>query len=147
MSFCLEVHKKLKSGKKLSEFTSDDWKDVGIETALGGGKGAIRGATIYGMTNFSATPAAVASALVTATFGIVSQASLLRQGKISNEDFIINSEIVCLDVSVSAISSMMGQIIIPIPVLGAIIGNATGMFMYGIAKNNLSKKEIGRAHV
>lgn len=141
MSFCLEVHKKLKSGKKLSEFTSDDWKDVGIETALGGGKGAIRGATIYGMTNFSATPAAVASALVTATFGIVSQASLLRQGKISNEDFIINSEIVCLDVSVSAISSMMGQIIIPIPVLGAIIGNATGMFMYGIAKNNLSKKE------
>ena len=141
ISFCLEVHKKIKSGKKISEFTSDDWKEVGIETASGGGKGAIRGSAIYSMTNFTATPAAVASALVTATFGIASQASLLNQGKISNDDFIANSEIICLDVTVSAISSIMGQVIIPIPILGAIIGNATGMFMYGIAKNNLSKKE------
>ena len=141
MSFCLGVHGKLKSGKKLSEFTSDDWKDVGLDTVAGGGKGAVRGASIYALTNFTATPAAVASALVTATFGIAAQARLLQQGKISNEDFIINSEVVCLDVSVSAISSLMGQVMIPIPVLGAVIGNAAGMFMYGIAKNNLSKQE------
>lgn len=141
MSFCLGVATKLKSGKKLSEFTTDDWKDIGIDTAAGSGKGAIRGASIYTLTNFTATPAAVASAFVTATFGVTAQARLLQQGKISNEDFIINSEVVCLDVTVSAISSLMGQVIIPIPVLGAVIGNATGMFMYGIAKNNLSKKE------
>jgi len=141
MSFCLGVAKKLKSGKKLSEFTSDDWKDIGIDTATGGGKGAIRGASIYGLTNFTATPAAVASALVTAAFGVTAQARLLQQGKISNEDFLINSEVVCLDVTVSAISSLMGQVMIPIPVLGAVIGNATGMFMYGIAKNNLATQE------
>ena len=141
MSFCLSVSKKLKSGKKIAEFTAEDWKDVGIDTAVGGGKGAIRGASIYGLTNFTATPAAVASALVTATFGVVGQARLLHQGKISTEDFIINSEIVCLDVTISAISSLIGQVMIPVPVLGAVIGNAVGMFMYGIAKNNLSLKE------
>ena len=141
ISFCLSVHKKLKSGKKISQFTAEDWQDVGIDTAAGGGKGAVRGAGIYGLTNFTATPAAVASALVTATFGVVSQARLLHQGKISNEDFIINSEIVCLDVTISAISSLMGQVMIPIPILGAVIGNVTGMFMYGIAKNNLSQRE------
>lgn len=141
MSFCLGVAMKLKSGKKLSDFTLKDWKDVGIETAVGGGKGAIRGAGIYTLTNFTATPAAVASALVTATFGVAAQARLLRQGKISNEDFIVNSEVVCLDVTVSAISSLLGQIVIPMPVLGAVIGNAVGMFMYGIAKDNLSKYE------
>lgn len=141
MSFCLGVATKLNSGKKLSEFTSDDWKDIGIDTAVGSGKGGVRGASIYTLTNFTATPAAVASALVTATFGITAQARLLRQGKISNEDFIINSEVVCLDVTVSAISSLMGQVIIPIPILGAVIGNASGMFMYGIAKNSLSKQE------
>ena len=141
MSFCLGVAQKLKSGKKISEFTAEDWKDIGIDTAAGGGKGAIRGASIYGLTNFTATPAAVASALVTAAFGVTAQARLLQQGKISKEDFIINSEVVCLDVSVSAISSLMGQVMIPVPVLGAVIGNAVGMFMYGIAKNNLSQQE------
>lgn len=141
MSFCLSVAKKLKSGKKLSEFTKNDWKDIGLDTAIGSGKGAIRGASIYTLTNFTATPAAVASALVTATFGVTAQAKLLQQGKISNEDFIINSEVICLDVSMSAISSLMGQVIIPIPVLGAVIGNAAGMFMYGIAKDNLTEQE------
>lgn len=141
MSFSLGVAQKLKSGKKLSEFTSDDWKDVGLDTAVGGGIGAVRGASIYGLTNFTATPAAVASALVTATFAIAAQARLLQQGKISNEDFITNSEVVCLDVSISAIASLLGQVMIPLPVLGAVIGNAVGMFMYGIAKNNLSKQE------
>lgn len=141
MVFCLGVYEKLKSGKKLWAFTSDDWKDLGLDTAAGGGKGAIRGAGIYALTNFTQTPAAVASSLVTASFGIVAQARLLKEGKISNEDFLINSEVVCLDVSVSAISSLMGQVLLPIPVLGAVIGNAVGMFMYGIAKENLSKEE------
>jgi len=141
MSFCLNVAKKLKSGKKLNDFTEQDWKDVGIETAKGTGKGTIRGASIYTLTNFTATPAAVASALVTASFGMTSQAYLLRQGKITSEEFIENSEIVCLDVTVSAVASLMGQVIIPIPVLGAVIGNAVGMFMYGIAKDNLSRQE------
>lgn len=96
---------------------------------------------MYGLTNFTATPAAVASALVTAAFGIISQAQLLHNETISTEDFIINSEVVCLDVAASAVSSLLGQVIIPIPVLGAIIGNAVGMFMYGLAKDFLSKHE------
>ena len=141
MIFCLGVAKKLKSGKKLNEFNEQDWKDIGIDAAKGTGKGAIRGASIYTLTNFTATPAAVASALVTASFGMATQAWLLRQGKITSEEFIENSEVVCLDVTVSAIASVTGQILIPIPVLGAVIGNAVGMFMYGIAKNNLSKQE------
>lgn len=141
MSFCLGVHKKRKSGKKLSDFTAKDWKDIGIDTAAGTGKGAIRGASVYGLSNFTATPAAVASALVTASFGIAAQARLLQQGNISEEDFLVNSEVLCLDVSVSAVSSLLGQVLIPVPVLGALVGNATGMFMYGIAKDNLSYQE------
>lgn len=141
MSFYLNVTKKLKSGKKLHDFTAKDWKDVCLGTAIGTGKGAIRGASVYGLTNFTATPAAVASALVTAAFGIISQAQLLHNETISTEDFIINSEVVCLDVAASAVSSLLGQVIIPIPVLGAIIGNAVGMFMYGLAKDFLSKHE------
>ncbi|MDR1194161.1 MAG: hypothetical protein LBK98_08385 [Peptococcaceae bacterium] len=141
MGFCLGVAKKLNSGKKLNEFTEQDLKDIGIDTAKGTAKGAIRGASVYGLTNFTATPAAVASSFVTAVFGVAGQALSLRQGKISNEDFIVNSEVVCLDVTVSAIASVMGQALIPVPVLGALMGNAVGMFMYEIGKNNLSERE------
>lgn len=141
MTFCLGIAKKRKQGKCLAEFTAEDWHEVGIDTAAGTVQGGIRGGAIYAMTNFTATPAAVANALVTASFGVVAQAYQLRQGNITSEDFIVNSEVLCLDVSVSAVASLLGQTLIPVPVLGAIIGNVAGMFMYQIAKDHLSAKE------
>ena len=141
MAFCLGIMKKRKKGKHLAEFTEEDWKEVGIDTAKGTAKGGIRGTAIYAMTNFTVTPAAVANALVTAAFGVAAQAYQLQQGNITQEDFIVNSEVICLDVSVSAAASLLGQTLIPVPALGAIIGNVAGMFMYQIAKDHLSEKE------
>lgn len=143
VSFCLGVAQKLKSGKKLNEFTAKDWEDLGFDTASGAVKGGIRGGAVYALTNFTATPAAVANSLVTAAYGVVGQAMQLRQGNISEEDFLVNSQAVCLDVSISAIASVMGTALIPIPVLGAVIGNAVGMFVYGLTKDVLSEKEQG----
>ena len=141
MTFCLGIWKKRKQGKHLSEFTAEDWKEVGIDTTKGTIQGAIRGGAVYAMTNFTATPAAVANAFVTAAFGVTGQGLKFQRGEISAEEFVENSEILCLDVSISAVSSMLGQVAIPIPVLGAMIGNVAGMFMYQIAKDNLSEKE------
>jgi len=140
-AFCIAVYKKLKAGKKISEFTAEDWKELGVDTAKGAGTGGIRGAAIYGMTNFTATPAAIASACVTAAIGMAAQSQKLRAGEITEDDFVNSSEVLCLDVSVSAVASLIGQTVIPIPVLGAVIGNVAGMFMYGIAKDHLSEKE------
>ncbi len=121
--------------KKFSEFTSDDWKEIGVDSGKGTIKGGIRGGAIYVLTNFTATPANVASAYVTAAFGVAEQVKQLEAGSISEEDFVINCETVCLDVTVSAISSAAGQVIIPIPVLGAVIGNIAGEFVYELCKN------------
>ena len=141
MAFCLGIVEKRKQGKRLAEFTAEDWQEVGIDTAKGTALGGIRGGAVYAMTNFTATPAAVANALVTATFGVVAQAYHLQQGNITTEDFLANSEVLCLDASVSAVASLLGQTLIPVPILGAIIGNVAGMFMYQIAKDHLSTKE------
>lgn len=141
MTFCIHVAKKRKQGKRLAEFTADDWKEIGVGTAKGTAKGGIRGGMIYVMANFNMAPAAVANAMVTASFGVVAQACQLRQGYITAEDFIVNSEILCLDVSISAAAALLGQALIPLPVLGAVIGNMVGMFMYQIAKDHLSQKE------
>lgn len=141
MAFCLGIVEKRKQGKRLAEFTAEDWQEVGIDTAKGTVLGCIRGGAVYAMTNFTATPAAVANALVTATFGVVAQAYQLQQGNITAEDFLVNSEVLCLDASVSAVASLLGEMLIPVPILGAIIGNVAGMFMYQIAKDHLSAKE------
>ena len=66
---------------------------------------------------------------------------MYRQGEINELSFIENSEMLCLDVTVSALSSFAGQLIIPIPVLGAVVGNAVGTMLYQISKNNLLAKE------
>lgn len=132
ISLCLAIAKKHKEGKRLCEYTEKDWMDVGIDTGKGTVKGGIRGGVVYVMSNFTCTPSNVASALVTAIFGTVANAMKLSKGEISQEDFVINSEACCLDAGVSAISGIIGEIIIPIPVLGAIIGTSVTHFMYGI---------------
>lgn len=55
--------------------------------------------------------------------------------------FIENSELVCLETAVSALSSFVGQAIIPVPVLGAVIGNTVGVVMYKAVSSSLSKRE------
>lgn len=142
VTFCMAVAGKRKEGKKFAEFTEEDWKDIGLETGKGAIKGGIRGGTVYALTNFTATPANVASAYVSAAFGVAAQASAYRNGEISKEDFVINCETVALDVTVSAIASTIGQVVIPIPVLGALIGNVAGEFVYGLCKQYAGEKEV-----
>lgn len=140
-AFVIGVYKKKKAGKKIAEFTKEDWKELGIDTGVGTEKGAIRGGAVYILTNFTSVPAPMASAMVTATIGMLVQAYKLNNGDITAEEFIDASEALCLDVTVSAISSMLGEILIPIPILGAIIGNTVGMFMMNIARSYLSAEE------
>ena len=141
MALCMGIAEKRKSGKKFNAFDEDDWKEIAATTGKGTLKGGIRGASIYTLTNFTATPAAVASAMVTAAFGIAEQAYQLGKGNVDEQRFIENSEMLCLDASVSALSSFAGQVVIPVPVLGAVVGNTVGTMMYQIAKDNLSARE------
>lgn len=134
VTFTLTIINKIKQRESIKNLTSDDWSDILKETGIGTVKGGVRGISIYAMTNFTATPAAVASSIVTASFGIANQAYLLKSGKITQEEFILNSEVLCVDVSVSALSSLIGQAVIPIPVIGAVIGNTIGNLIYQTSK-------------
>lgn len=147
-AFAMAVRAKTKDGKRIKEFGQEDWADVLGESGKGLAKGGVRGASVYVLTNFTATSAAVASSIVTASFGVAEQAHLMRSGAIGETEFIENSEELCLDAAVSALSSFVGQALIPVPVLGAVIGNAIGNVMYQAAKNGLSdyEQELIRAY-
>ena len=141
VAFVSVIIKKRRTGKKIADFSTEDWQEILKETGIGTVKGGIRGVSIYMLTNFTATPAAVASSLCTASFGIAEQAHLLRNGRITENEFIMNSEALCLDTAMSALSSFVGQAVIPLPIFGAVIGNTIGTLMYQLAKDNLSKRE------
>ncbi|WP_449372661.1 hypothetical protein [Arthrobacter psychrolactophilus] len=83
----------------------------------------------------------MASSIVTATFGVAAQAHKLRSGDIGELEFIENAELVCLEAAVSALSSFIGQALIPVPILGAVIGNTVGTIMFRAAAASLSKRE------
>ena len=137
----MAIAEKTREGKTLRDLTSEDWADIAKASGSGAAKGGIRGASIYALTNFTATPGAVASSLCTASFGVAEQAHKFRNQEIDEVELIRSSEIVCLDAAVSALSSALGQAIIPVPVLGAVIGNTVGTVIYQAAKDNLSDYE------
>lgn len=140
-AFVLAVGAKIRGGKRLRDFSQQDWLDIAGETGFSVVKGGVRGISIYALTNFTATSAAVASSVVTAAFGIAEQANKLRRGEIDELEFIENSEFVALEAAVSALSSFAGQALIPVPVLGAVIGNTVGTLMYSAVASSLSKRE------
>ncbi len=137
----LAVVAKRRAGKQLRDFTGEDWADIAGEGGFGAVKGGVRGFSIYWLTNFTATSAAVASSIVTAAFGVAEQANKLRRGEIDELEFIENAELVCLETAVSALSSVVGQALIPVPVLGAVIGNTVGIIMYEAVSSSLSERE------
>ena len=137
----LAINKKRKAGKKLAEFTSDDWSDIAKESGLGAVKGTIRGAGVYILTNTGKSNAAVASAMFTAMFGVAEQIHLFRKDQCDENQLLENAETVCMDAAVSAVASLLGQVAIPVPVLGAIIGNAVGMLLYRAGKDCLSDQD------
>lgn len=141
MQFSLAMYHKLKSGKKLTEFTEEDWKEIGVSTAKGTGTGAVRGAGTYMLTNFTCMNSLVANGYITATIGIVNQANQYRKGGLSQEDFLINSQVLCLDAAISVVSATLGTVAIPVPILGAVIGSSVGNYLSGLGKEYLSKQE------
>jgi hypothetical protein len=140
-SFVLAITRKIRSGKKIKEFDKADWNDILGDSGKGFVKGVVRSISVYTLTNFTATPAAVATSITTAAFGVAEQVHLFRKGELNEVELIENSEILCLDAAVSAVSSLVGQVLIPVPALGAIIGNAVGTTIYQIGKDSFSRKE------
>ncbi|WP_228512630.1 nucleotidyltransferase domain-containing protein [Clavibacter sp. VKM Ac-2872] len=137
----LTVVRKRRAGTRLQDFTSEDWAEIAGDSGKGFLTGGIRGLSIYSLTNFTATSAAVASAMVTAAFGVAEQAHRLRTGEIAEVEFLENAELVCLEAAVGALSSFVGQALIPVPVLGAVIGNTVGMIMHSAVSDALSRRE------
>lgn len=137
----IKIYNKIKEGKKITEFSNDDWKEIGYDFTKGGIKGGVSGLSIYGLTKLSGLSAPFAAAVVTSSLGAVSLAKDYYDGKISKDDFATQMYGISMEATITGIGTVFGQMLIPIPMLGAIIGATVSKSALLVSQYVLDKKE------
>ena len=109
--------------------------------SAGAGGGAVAGGALYPLTNSTALAAPFAGSLVSGLMGI---GVLLRDhyaGKIDGEQFVEMSHIVAMDAAAVGLASAAGQTMIPVPLLGALLGGLAGKLVTSALKDGLRESE------
>ncbi|MBN3873533.1 hypothetical protein [Nostoc sp. JL33] len=139
--FATKIYGKYKEGKNVfkGELTLEDWKEIGIDTATGATLSSISATAIYGLTNFNQMSAPLAGAFVSAGMEVASLVRSWNRGEISSEEFVELSLFACADSAMVATGAAIGQALIPIPVVGAVIGTIAGRIVSDFCKNLLGE--------
>ena len=137
-----KTYEKYKQGKNpfRGDYTAKDWKEVGIDIAKGAVGGGIAAGTIYALTNFASLSAPFAGSFVSAGQVIASLANSLNSGDISFAQFTEMSQLACIESAAAALASALGQTIIPVPILGAVLGTIAGRIVINCSKNYFGKE-------
>ncbi len=138
------IYRKWKhEGRRPTQFTSDDWFEIGGFTLSGAATGAVSASALYALTNYSALSAPLAAAVVSSGRAMATLARQYQQGEISFEEFSDLSVVATAEAGITAAGALLGQTIIPIPIVGAVIGSATARLVAAHARSLLA--EQGRA--
>ncbi|MBV5309021.1 hypothetical protein [Chromatium okenii] len=135
LSLATAIYGKYKQGKNpfKGDFSANDWNDVGIDTAKGAGIGAIAGGSIYLLTNYASMSAPFAAAIVSASKGVGLLVNQLNAGAINFDQFIDLGMIVCAESAIVGVATAAGQMLIPVPLIGAVIGSLAGRILAEVA--------------
>jgi len=137
VSITTDIYKNYKNGKNIFKggYTGEDWKTLGLNTAKSSALGGVSGAALYGLTNYADMSAPFAGAVVTAVKGLGSLYFQYEAGEISYAEFMDLGMIVCAESAVVGLCTAVGQTLIPIPILGAVIGAIAGkLLVFGFNK-------------
>ena len=141
LAFLSSVYGKCKEGKSIFEFEQSDWLDCGLNSLQGVASGAISGYSIYGLTNVLRISAPNASALVMATYGMIDVVLRFRSSEITQDELMTLLTLNVIDASFATIGACIGQIMIPIPVLGSVVGSIATSIIWEIGKGILNERE------
>ncbi|MBP2112769.1 hypothetical protein [Paenibacillus silagei] len=137
LSAVTAIYRKVKEGKKLHEFEHEDWQEIGLD----GAKAGVTAGTIYALTNLTSLSAPFAGAVASAMMGLSSLMADLEQEQISMDEFVTQGQVLCIEAGIAATGGAIGQMLIPVPVLGSIVGTVTANLVWGFAKGKLEARE------
>ena len=141
ITFLKGLYGKMKEGKSLSHFDAEDWKELGLDAGKNGLRAGITAGSIYTLTNATALSAPFAGAVTSAAFGMTSLFKQYHAGEITADEVLTEGQIICFEAGITAIGAALGQTLIPIPVVGAIIGTIATDFIWKFAKGKLGQRE------
>lgn len=141
LSFGMYVYRRHREGTRIWEFGKDDWREGGIETAKGGLKGGASGLAIYGLTQVCRMGAPAAAAVASGTIGLATAAANRRAGKLDDDEFADLVFFNAIEATGAAVGAGLGQVLIPIPILGAVVGSIAASIILGQGKKFLSEAE------
>lgn len=141
--FAQAVWVKYRDGKNpfQGEFSVEDWKDIGLDTAKGAGTGAVAGGTLYLLTNATDLAAPFAGSLVSGLMGIGDLLGQYHAGKIDDAQFVDYSLMVAAEAAIVGLSAAAGQTLVPIPMLGAFVGSIAGKIVASAIRDGLGEAE------
>lgn len=144
VSFTTRAWKKYREGKNIfkGDYSAEDWQEVGGAAFKGAAGGAIAGGAIYALTNCVEMSAPFAGAFVSAAKGVASLVADYQTGKISMEALIDNGLFVCSDAAIVGLCTAAGQTLIPIPVVGAVLGSIAGKFLSTFLGNQMKGVQV-----
>ena len=139
VAFVRTTYSKYQEGRNLfkGEFTAEDWLDVGLDTGKGALIGGVTGGTLYFMTNCARMSAPMAGAMVSAAKGIAPWVEGYRNGSLSMEQLIDSSCMAFAEVGMVAAATAVGQAVIPLPVVGALVGSIAGQALATVLANQV----------
>jgi hypothetical protein len=108
------------------DFDKDDWKEVGLDTGKAAAAGFVTGGAVYYLTNYVGAPAPLASAFVSTAKGMAVLVHKQQAGELADGEFADQALLLCSDVALVSLASAAGQALIPVPVLGALVGSFAG---------------------
>lgn len=142
LSFGMFVYRRHRAGIRIWEFGRDDWREGGIEAARGGLKGGVSGLAIYGLTQVCRMGAPAAAAVASGTIGLATAVADRRLGKLDDDEFADLVFFNAIEATGAAVGAGLGQALIPVPILGAVVGSLAASMIIGQGREFLSQTEI-----
>ncbi|WP_131829542.1 hypothetical protein [Teichococcus deserti] len=134
----LRKHREQKKNPFKGQFTRADWEEVGVKTLKDGAVGAVAGAALYGLTNFAKTSAPLANSFVAAAKALYPLVLAYKERKISLDQLLDQGTLVCSDVGIVGLCAVGSQVVIPVPVIGALVGSVAGKVLSHLLRSHVA---------
>ncbi len=114
-------------------------REIRRSAARDAAREALRGAAVYAAVNLAPVSKSVAAATISGVFRIAEQAERLHDGETTALEFTESAADICVSVLIGTVFAEAAKQWIPNPVLGPILGNAAGVFLYQIVSANMKR--------
>ncbi|MCB9585074.1 MAG: hypothetical protein H6718_06735 [Polyangiaceae bacterium] len=137
------IYAKLRQGKNplRGDFTRQDWADLGVGATKGAVSGGVSAAGIYTLTNCTDLAAPFAGAVVSSALALNKVRARYHAGEIDFDEFVDLGQLVCAEGAIVGLTTAIGQTVIPLPILGALVGAAAGRLMVSVYSSYLGEDE------